>query len=133
MKNNIDKLPDNFSAKVMVELSKRIEKRERKKGIYITVIIILSTITVLLTGAFAVLMFYPQIGLDIRNYFMEFINSINANDGSTTAMTFLKGGMDNALIFISNNIMVIICLVDFGILYFFGNVLSKRLHSNRVV
>lgn len=128
MKNNIDKLPDNFSAKVMVELSKRIEKRERKKGIYITVIIILSTIAVLLTGAFAVLMFYPQIGLDIRNYCMEFINSINANDSSTTAMTFLKGGMDNALIFISNNIMVIICLVDFGILYLFGNVLSKRLH-----
>ena len=132
MNNNINKLPDNFSAKVMAELGKRIDSRMRKKRIYITFIIILSSIAVLLTGAFAVTMFYPQIGIEIKNYYMELINSMNANNSNTVAMAYLKGSVDNAFTFISNNIMVIICLVDFGILYLFGNMLSKYLHVNRV-
>ena len=132
MNNNINKLPNNFSANVMAELGKRIERRERKKGIYITILIILSTIAVLLTGAFAVIMFYPQIGIEIKNYYMEFINSMNANSGNTATMISLNGSLDNALNFISNNMMLIICIVDFGILYFFGNILSKHLNSNRV-
>lgn len=132
MNNNINKLPDNFSAKVMVELGKRIERRERKKGIYITILIILSTIAVLLTGAFAVIMLYPQIGIEIKNYYMEFIDSINVNNSNIVTMVYLKESIDNALTFISNNIMVIICLVDFGILYLFGNMLSKHLYSKRV-
>lgn len=132
MNNNINKLPDNFSANVMAELGKRIERRERKKGIYITALIILSVIAVFATGAFAVIMFYPQIGIEIKNNYMEFINSMNANSGNTATMISLNGSLDNALNFISNNMMLIICIVDFGILYFFGNILSKHLNGNRV-
>ena len=67
MNNNINKLPDNFSVKVMAELGKRIERRERKKGKYITALIMLSITAVLLTGALAVIMFCPQVGIEIRN------------------------------------------------------------------
>lgn len=132
MNNNINKLPDNFSVKVMAELGKRIERRERKKGKYITAIIMLSITAVLLTGALAVIMFYPQVGIEIKNYYMEFINSMNSNGGNTVAIISLNESLDNVLNFISNNVMLIICLVDFGILYLFSNILSKHLNNNRV-
>lgn len=132
MNNNINKLPDNFSVKVMAELGKRIERRERKKGKYITALIILSITAVLLTGALAVIMFYPQVGIEIKNYYMEFINSMNSNGGNTVAIISLNESLDNVLNFISNNVMLIICLVDFGILYLFSNILSKHLNNNRV-
>ncbi|MDO4368444.1 MAG: hypothetical protein Q4C26_07110 [Bacteroidales bacterium] len=132
MNNNINKLPDNFSVKVMAELGKRIERRERKKGKYITALIMLSITAVLLTGALAVIMFYPQVGIEIKNYYMEFINSMNSNGGNTVAIISLNESLDNVLNFISNNVMLIICLVDFGILYLFSNILSKHLNNNRV-
>lgn len=132
MNNNINKFPDNFSVKVMAELGKRIERRERKKGKYITALIILSITAVLITGALAVIMFYPQVGIEIKNYYMEFINSMNSNGGNTVAIISLNESLDNVLNFISNNVMLIICLVDFGILYLFSNILSKHLNNNRV-
>ena len=132
MNNNINKLPDNFSVKVMAELGKRIERRERKKGKYITALIMLSITAVLLTGALAVIMFYPQVRIEIKNYYMEFINSMNSNGGNTVAIISLNESLDNVLNFISNNVMLIICLVDFGILYLFSNILSKHLNNNRV-
>lgn len=132
MNNNINKLLDNFSVKVMAELGKRIERRERKKGKYITALIMLSITAVLLTGALAVIMFYPQVGIEIKNYYMEFINSMNSNGGNTVAIISLNESLDNVLNFISNNVMLIICLVDFGILYLFSNILSKHLNNNRV-
>lgn len=132
MNNNINKFPDNFSVKVMAELGKRIERRERKKGKYITALIMLSITAVLLTGALAVIMFYPQVGIEIKNYYMEFINSMNSNGGNTVAIISLNESLDNVLNFISNNVMLIICLVDFGILYLFSNILSKHLNNNRV-
>ncbi len=132
MNNNINKLPDNFSVKVMAELGKRIERRERKKGKYITALIMLSITAVLLTGALAIIMFYPQVRIEIKNYYMEFINSMNANGGNTVAIISLNESLDNVLNFISNNVMLIICLVDFGILYLFSNILSKHLNNNRV-
>ena len=63
---------------------------------------------------------------------MEFINSMNANGGNTVAIISLNESLDNVLNFISNNVMLIICLVDFGILYLFSNILSKHLNNNRV-
>lgn len=132
MNNNINKLPNDFSTKVMAELGRRIEKREQKKKIYITVCIIVSVVAVLLTGGYALFTFYPQIGMGIKNYYMEFINSINAYNSNVITMVSLKESIDNALAFISNNVMVIICIVDFGILYLFSNILSKHLHSSRV-
>ena len=132
MNNNINKLPNDFSAKVMAELGRRIEKRKQKKKIYITVCIIVSVVAVLLTGMFAVFTFYPQIGMEIKSYYTEFINSINAYNSNIVPMVSFKESIDNALAFISNNVMAIICLMDFGILYLVSNVLSKRLHSSRV-
>jgi len=132
MNNNINKLPNDFSAKVMAELGRRIEKRKQKKKIYITVCIIVSVVAVLLTGMFALFTFYPQIGMGIKSYYTEFINSINAYNSNIVPMVSFKESIDNALAFISNNVMAIICLMDFGILYLVSNVLSKRLHSSRV-
>lgn len=125
MDNNINRLPDNFSSLVMAELDRRIEERERKKGIYRAIFVTMASITIVVAAVIAINIFYPQIGMSIKNYYFQFINNMNNAPINSELAGYFKDRIEETITFFSKNITIIICLIDLGILYLLSGKLSR--------
>ena len=125
MENNINRLPDNFSSLVMAELDRRIEERERKEGIYRAIFVTMASITIVVAAVIAINIFYPQIGMSIKNYYFQFINNINNAPINSELAGYFKDRIGETISFFSKNITIIICLIDLGILYLLSGKLSR--------
>ena len=131
MENNINRLPDNFSSLVMAELDRRIEERERKKEIYRAIFVTMAIITIVVAAVIDINIFYPQIGMSIKNYYSQFINNINNAQINSELAGYFKDRIGETISFFSKNITIIICLIDLGILYLLSGKLSRYFYSKQ--